>query len=512
MPTENFPPYKKYALLIIAAFFIFRCFLAGTLELGNDEAYYWLYSQRLQWNYFDHPPMVALWARFFTANLALEQYELFLRLGSITGCALSSWFLFKTVSSLHSERAGFFAACLYNASFYAGLTAGLYLMPDSPQMVFWTFCLWMIAEISKDENKWSNWILFGIVAGLCIMSKVHGVFIPFGFGLFILFKKRSWLKKPQLHLAFIVMLIIISPILFWNIQYNFATYSFHSKRVTVDETTIKIFSFLEEVFSQFVFNNPVNVVLIAMTLLALRHHKMKRQDALSIYQFIGLPLALTLLFVSLFRDTVLIHWSGPAYVSLLPLAAIYLSQINKVALLPKLLKWSLGIFIIVAVCWTMVVHFYPGTFGQKNKDELGQGDITVDLFGWKEAGKKFAVLYKKEVAAGTVAKQTPLVCGYWWGAHSDYYFARPLGIKMIGLGAMNQIRHYKWTNNWRKDEVNMNNAYCIMPSDEKYNIPTAFYNKIELVSIIEIKRVGRPAHNFNVYRLSGWKGNLSFSP
>jgi hypothetical protein len=83
---------------------------------------------------------------------------------------------------------------------------------------------------------------------------------------------------------------------------------------------------------------------------------------------------------------------------------------------------------------------------------------------------------------------------------------------MIGLGAINQIRHYKWTNNWRKDEVNMNNAYCIMPSDEKYNIPTAFYNKIELVSILEIKRAGRPAHNFNVYRLSGWKGNFLFSP
>src|SRR4029078_9894213 len=148
--------------------FVIKLILAFVLELGNDEAYYWLYSQYLQWNYFDHPPMVAVSIRLFTMNLFLEQYEGFLRLGSIVGAVLSSWFLFRAVALLHSERAGWFAAVLYNISFYSGITAGLYILPDSPQMVFWTLALLLIARITKEENSWKLWLLFGLVAGLCI--------------------------------------------------------------------------------------------------------------------------------------------------------------------------------------------------------------------------------------------------------------------------------------------------------------------------------------------------------
>src|SRR5689334_17922432 len=72
--------YRKKLFTLIAVFSAVRLILAFVAELGNDEAYYWLYSQYWQWNYFDHPPMVAVWIRIFTANLALEQYEGFLRL------------------------------------------------------------------------------------------------------------------------------------------------------------------------------------------------------------------------------------------------------------------------------------------------------------------------------------------------------------------------------------------------------------------------------------------------
>src|SRR5215213_3642628 len=125
--------YRKKFFVFVAILFPIKLFFAFWLELGNDEAYYWLYSQYLQWNYFDHPPMVAVWIRIFTLNLVFSN-EGFLRLGSVVGCALSTWFVFKAVATLHSEKAGWFAACLYNASFYAGITAGVYIMPDTPQM------------------------------------------------------------------------------------------------------------------------------------------------------------------------------------------------------------------------------------------------------------------------------------------------------------------------------------------------------------------------------------------
>lgn len=380
-------------------------------------------------------------------------------------------------------------------------------MPDSPQMFFWTFCIWMVAKITADDRNWLNWIAFGAAAGLCIMSKVHGVFIWTGLGLYALFQKREWLIRPQFYTALLITALIVSPILIWNFQNDFATYRFHSQRVTINGRGIEFTNFLDELSGQFFFNNPVNVALIALSVTALRK-KLKNQRAyLSILLYTGLPLAFILLFVSLFRTTYP-HWSGPAYVTLLPVAAIYLAEIKKEMLFPQWLRWSLGAFLAFMIGWPLVIHFYPGTWGNKSSQDLGKGDVSLDRFGWREAGKEFAVLYNKEVQGKQVAPNTPVVCNTWWGAHIEYYFCWPQQINMIGLGSIQDIHHYAWMNHFRKEKVAFNNAFCIMPSDEFYDVKNhyaPYYNHIKLVSIIEVSRNKRKAHRFYVYRLSGWK-------
>ena len=477
------------------------------LQLGNDESYYWLYSQDLKANYFDHPSMVAIWIRVFTANLWLQDYEVFLRLGSIVGCALATWAIYKTVTIIHTSRAGWFAAVLYNASFYAGLTAGLYIMPDSPQMVFWTLSMWAIAKIASEEMGWKNWIFLGVATGLCIMSKVHGAFIPLGVGLYTLFHKREWLLKPQPYIAFLIVAIIASPILVWNIKNDFITYQFHSERVAIENSTFDFISFLSELASQLFFNNPLNTAIIFIALLLWKKMNLGRWPALKIYNYIGLPFALILLVISLFRDTTLPHWSGPAYVSLLPLAAVYLARKNKTRILPSGAKWSLGIFVGVLIAWVGIVHFYPGTWGSKQKNDFGNYDISLDLYGWEEASKEFITLYKNDVARGVMPAGSPLVCTYWWGAHVEYYFCKPYGLQMFGLGPIQEIREYWWMNKKRAESVKPENAYCIMPADENYQLPFQFYKHLELAKVIQINRSGEAAHLFNVYRLKGWKGD-----
>jgi 4-amino-4-deoxy-L-arabinose transferase-like glycosyltransferase len=468
--------YKKKVLILICILSIIKLMLAFTLELGNDEAYYWFYSQYLRWNYFDHPPMVAVWIRLFTANLSLEQYEGFVRLGSIVGCALSTWFLFKAVALLHSEKAGWFAAVLYNISFYAAITAGLYILPDSPQMVFWTLSLWLIARITKNENSWSNWIWLGIVAGLCIMSKVHGAFLWIGLGIFVLFQKNSWLKKPQLYIAFLITAIIISPILFWNIRYDFVTFRFHFRRVDINHFVVHGKYFLKEVRNQVGFNNPINFILILSALIAWFRKRISYNAALAIYNFTALPMIFLLLFISLFRNVTLPHWSGPAYVSLMPLAAIRLANISKSSF-PKILKWGLTLFLLTYLGYAAVVNFYPGTFGSHNIKDYGRGDITIDMYGWKKAAVQFDSLYSDDVHKNLMPANAALVTSNWWGAHVGYYFARPLHLKMIGAGNPNHLNEYLWTNKWRSSGVDLNKVYCIIPSRDKYQAPAAFFNK-----------------------------------
>ena len=60
---------KHKILVLISITTLVRCLIAATIGLGNDEVYYVTYAQHLEWNYFDHPPMVALLIRLTTFNL-----------------------------------------------------------------------------------------------------------------------------------------------------------------------------------------------------------------------------------------------------------------------------------------------------------------------------------------------------------------------------------------------------------------------------------------------------------
>ena len=508
--VRNTTGYRRKVGYLIGFFTVLRLLVAFTLPLGNDESYYWLYSQRLQWNYFDHPPVVAIWIRLFTANLALQDWEGFVRLGSVVGAALSSWFLYKAAATFHSERVGWFTVCLYQASFYAGVIAGILIWPDSPQMVCWTFSLWMLARIVRNDKAWSNWLLFGLSAGLCILCKVHGVFLWGGVGLYMLWKQRTWFLRPQFYAAAVTTLALASPILIWNVQHDFATYRFHSGRVKVDEVSINFLSFGEEVLGQFFFNNPFNVVLVVAGLIFWRRRA--RHAALQVYNLIGLPLITVLLGISLFRDTTLPHWSGPAYVTLLPLAAVQLHAIDPRRHFPQLMRWTMGACAIFFIGWNGLVHFYPGTLGERSGIALGKGDPTLDLYGWEEAGKEFAAFHQAAVAKGAVPAQAPIVIYKWWGAHLEYYVARPAGLTVIGLG-WEDLHHYLWLNKERKEGVDLSTAYCILPSDEYYDVAQkykGYYTTIELVHTIPTVRSGKPAHTFYVYRLSGWTGVVPY--
>ncbi|UEG48930.1 glycosyltransferase family 39 protein [Ferruginibacter lapsinanis] len=503
--------YPKRVAILILFLSLFKLIAAASIELGTDESYYWLYSQQLQVNYFDHPPMVALWIRFFTANLLLQQYEVFIRLASIVSGGVATWFIYKTLETVHSKRAGWFAACLYNASLYASITAGLLIMPDAPQMVFYTLSLWMLARICKDEKKIFNWVIFGIASGLCVMSKIHGIYLWVGLGLFILICKRAWLSYYQLYVAAIIAVAIISPILFWNITYDFVTYKFHSERVVIEKSGINWMGFIGEIIGEIIINNPINVGLILIALFTWRKEELPLKTAVNIYNFIGVSLLATILFIALFRQT-LPHWSGVAYVALIPAAAVRLAnKTNEKKAYSALSKWSIGFFIFVLTAIVVIVNFYPGNFTKGTKEHFGKGDLSIDNYGWATAGKKIAAVYKNEIEKGHLAKSTPFVCNKWWGAHQEYYFCLPNDIEMIGLGEINETHQYTWLNSKRKDRVDMTNAFCVVPSTDSYDVKETYknyYSNVDTVSVIEIIRNKKPAHYFTMYRLSGWKNNL----
>jgi hypothetical protein len=508
MLTNN-KSYTKRTLYLIGIMAFLKMVVAPFFELGNDEVYYWTYALQPDWNHFDHPPIIGLLIRLTTFNLQWDN-ELSLRLGSIFSAALATWFVFKLGKLLDGERLGWLAALIYSASVYTGFLAGFFILPDSPQMPFWIGALYIMAHLliyRNENNQLINWILLGLMIGLAALCKVHGLFLWFGFGLFILFKRIAWLLNWRLYIGVLITLLCLLPIVFWNIQYDFITYKFHSERVTHAGLLWK--SFAQELGGEMAYQNPILFMLFILSIIALFSKRIKfKQKRITIWLcFMSIPMLMVFWAVSLFNPT-LPHWSGPAFIPLFFIAALYL-QNKTFAVFPNLLKAAFFLVGFVLVIGVGLVQLAPRNFGSQDLANYGEYCPTLDLSGWKKFGIAFNQLVENDIATNKMKKGAPIIVDKWFPAgHLEFYVTKPFGISLIGIGTLPNLHKFAWLNEERKQIQLGDDAYCIVPS----NLPTdpnliygKYYSEIEKPIVINQVRSGANIRYFNVYRLKSCK-------
>lgn len=505
--------FQRRLLYLIVISSCVRLVIAGITELGNDEVYYYTYALHLQWNYFDHPPGVALLIRFSTLNLWLTS-ELFVRLGAICCAAAGTWLSYKTGLQIRNERTGWYAALLYTTSIYSSIIAGTFILPDSPQIVCWLAALFILTRIiSRLENKITipifYWLLYGLFSGLCVFCKVHGIFLWVGFGLYILIYNRQILLQPWLYLSFLLSLIIFSPIIFWNINNEFVTWHFHSSRI--GERSLNISSFVQAFFGQIFYNNPVNVAII---FIALYHYERKRFLTSSLNRIFfttGLPIIIIVTLLALFNP-VLPHWSGPGFVTLSFPAAAYLDKIITAGntRLPAVLKSSLALILVAVVGGTFLIQFYPGTLGSVNEKDYGSGDFTLDLSGWKNFELQYSAWLHQQKNSSEYG-HLKIVCNKWFPAsHIEYYIAEPINTIVVGVGSLEDLHNFAWLNQERTDLQKGENALCFVPSNYSTDVTESYKNSfssIEKLHIFTEKRNGKTSRFFTLYLLKNYTPN-----
>ena len=502
---------KKVRLLILISLTV-RLWIAGTLELGNDEVYYQTYAQHLQWNYFDHPPLLALLIRITTINLFFHK-ELFIRLGPILCAALGTWLIYSMGKRIRNERTGWIAALLYNTSFYASIIAGTFILPDSPQSLFWLFSMYcMILILEKPEfPKPLLFILLGIGIGLSTMSKVHGLFLWLGFFGYIIFHRRRLMKSPWFWISIIISLVIISPIYYWNHSNQFITYTYHQGRIRFFGNSPDPDHFFQQVFGSVFYSNPVNFIIYLLALYALLKHKIKfLPDYFPIFPWLSLPLIILLLWISLFNET-LPHWSGPAYYSIMLITACYFDGKDKPSITVKWLKASAWTYCCIVLLGVAFILFLPFRIGSKEIARLGKGDITLDLIGWKSFSASFDSLYQSDLLSGKMKSSSLLISDYWFPAgHLDHYLGIPYHHNLIAMGPLNNIHHFAWLNAKRPRITAGSDAYFIYPTN--YYGPPAqklknTFAHIEDSILIPQYRAGIPVRYFVVYRMHNFRGD-----
>jgi Dolichyl-phosphate-mannose-protein mannosyltransferase len=499
--------------LFIMAMTVIKLIIASTISLGNDEVYYWTYALNLQWNYFDHPPFVAWLIRATTANLYIHN-ELAVRLGAIISSTIGTVIVYKTGKLLLNERVGWLAVLLYSSSFYCSIIAGTFILPDSPQMVFWLWSIFLLLKINKSIRQGlptlNLWCWFGVVTGLCMMCKIHGIYLWVGVIMFALFSNRKLMVQKGMYVSLLISLIIISPFIIWNVQHHFITYTYHSNRVSLFHAGINPIAFAREIGGQIFYNNPILFFLTWMAIFSFiktKHHLLKSEIQLLLY--CALPLIATLIFLSIFRDT-LPHWSGPAYSCLIFLSALKLESV-RLSKVKAIIGAGMLFFLFVVSAGLIAINFYKGTFSpQKSAINLGAGDPTLDLYGWKETGRIIDSNYRLDKSSIKNKTVHTIVITKWFpAAHLDFYVCSKTALHTYGIGEVFDLHQYYWSNQTKQKLTTGDNAYYIVPSnlydENSINFIKSQFRNCTPPIIAPIFRNGVMCKNILLYRLNGYK-------
>jgi len=506
------PLMSRNLILLLLFSSVLRAFLAGLLEFGNDEVYYFTYALYPDLSYFDHPPMVGLVIRLFTFNLHFTQ-EFFVRLGAIAAGTLNTWLMFCIGRLLKDEITGWYAALLYTASIYGFIIAGVFILPDAPQSVFWLLSLYLLMQALPDEElsirNRRRILMAGLTMGLAMLSKYTSAFLLLGAIAYIFIFNRKWLRAKEVYFSMLIIALVFTPVIVWNAYNHFVSFSYQGGRAGVFSEGMHPVYFITEIGGQILYNNPANVVLIVFALLAIIRRKGLADITFQrLLLLMSIPLIVTFLFIALFRQT-LPHWTGLAYVTLLPLVA---DQLNKPG--DKMIRWipqpmavSFGVMLlIILVGGSQIKMGWIKT--EKDRTEIkkiGCDDPSLDMFGWRQLRDKMPSIIQRDMKTGLMNPDADFISYRWFpAANIDYYVARPLGRKVFCIGPMDAIHNYALINNYNGGFRENMDAYFITSSHD-FKDPAKLYgnyfHSIEPCDTVPVMRGGRVAMNFFIYRL-----------
>jgi 4-amino-4-deoxy-L-arabinose transferase-like glycosyltransferase len=237
-PDATFPPSderacRRAALALILAFAAARILLAYALGFGIDEAYTAVISRRLDLSYFDHPPLHQ-WLAHYAAQLMGEGPSM--RLPFIALFAGTGWLMFVLTMRLFGPRAGVWAVFALNAAAFFFVSAGGWIVPDGPLLFALAAAAIIFVKLFFDAPDsgaiWRLWLAGGFWLGLAGLSKYSAVFFAFGLLAFMALspRQRRWFVHPAPYVAALLCVVVVSPVIIWNIENHWVSFAFQGGR------------------------------------------------------------------------------------------------------------------------------------------------------------------------------------------------------------------------------------------------------------------------------------------
>ncbi len=333
---------------LVAFLFVTHLIVALGTELAHDEAYYWLYSQKLDWGYFDHPPMVA-WLIKLTSWLG---GEIGVRLSFIIGL-VGSGLLLQSLIPKENKWLLWLGINLFPLIGFSGAFA----LPDGALVIFSATWIWALKKSFDNEGFLSS-ILLAMATACLFYSKYHGIFyllatiavLPH-----LIFKKYFWLTA-------LMAFALYFPHVFWQWEHDFSTFRYHF----VDRPKIEIG-----------FKQPLEFIAVNFIIMGLLvspffwRQFIKRAPLTSFEKSLK---AMTVLILTFFLYSTLskkmeANWTVAAGISLLVFVCMKPNNLRQ----NKIFQ-ILSVMSLVIIFTAKVVLVFPGIFPLKR---------IAEFHGWK---------------------------------------------------------------------------------------------------------------------------------
>jgi 4-amino-4-deoxy-L-arabinose transferase-like glycosyltransferase len=380
-------------LIYVRIYFTIMLLLAPVNLLSLDSYYYWEWSRHLDWSYYDGAPMIAYLIRLSTWIFGDTFFAL--SLVGIACSALTCTILYHTARRFLSKPASGIATALWLFSPLVTMNLLKQTTYDNPLTVFWTLTLYFAVRFTQTRETKSLYAL-GASAGLLLLSKYTGVVLLFGlFIFFIITPYRTMFKKTHVYLAVCLMLLIFSPVLIWNYQHEWISFTY---QLTTHQLKHTLFA-IQHIFKVGIVNilPALNFMLIP-PLLCWIHRQSIRQKKhhwiVLLCQVVGTTF-LCFYLLAAGKTAIRAYWLSPYLISSALLAG-YLYQIEDYRRWLKGLCMvygivSLAIMVNNSYLWNITAQekfIYYQLIQQFNKDYPQRPDLFLTS-GWFEARMMF---------------------------------------------------------------------------------------------------------------------------
>ena len=183
-------------------------------ELFHDEAHFWMFSQHLDWGFWDHPPAAPL---LIFLGYALIPNELGVRLFMVLASVLTIFLIYRLLRPADDRL--FF---LLVFSIFLIHIGGFMAAPDIPLLLA-TAAFFFAYRHYAGQDRWQTALLLGLIVAAMAYSKYHGAVIL----LFALLGNLSLLRRPSFYLIPFVALLLFLPHLHWQWVRDFPTFHYH---------------------------------------------------------------------------------------------------------------------------------------------------------------------------------------------------------------------------------------------------------------------------------------------